>query len=293
MEKYSAECYSWFKLIHIPELNTSFLEKLYWLICENKLTIIELFSLSYFEFEDFFSTSLSSEECKSIFNKIQTLNKQDLHQAFENIWENTYLIPWLNKNYPKKIRECLKEKAPVLFFARGHLPLVNNPNILIIGETEISDLIIKRTWSICTRLTTAGFNILSSEEWGTALHAHKSALRTDGTITCILSDGFSDFTIRENRKKYSWQINSLFLSASLPHTKTKSINSLKLMAAWAEAVIFISPQFSKDTKYQEIYNFSKTYSIPLFVYSTEKMSPFISFNDVISKKLLSIFSDFT
>lgn len=247
MSTFSGECYSWYKFLFLKDLSAPIVSKIYQLICEKKLTMIELFYLSQVELIDLFCVVSFPEDIKLLFHDLRRVNDLDLREEFELIWETCFIIPWISKDYPRNIKKRLGVHAPPVFFARGHLPIMNKPTIAVLGAEKINSQEIKLTWRISTYLTRKGFNILSDHTWGVAEHAHKSALRADGTTTGVLTCGFENFRVRKNIQSFGWEINSLFISPFFYKTtsskKNKNFRRLITMA-WADAVVVIKSDFN-------------------------------------------------
>lgn len=273
MEKYSAECYSWFKFIYVKGLTSELKAGIYLAICENKLTMIELFYLSNFELNILFSTLGTPSYYRTIFQEFQRVNKLNLRKEFEKIWKSTFLIPWTHPNYPQKIKKRLGVDAPPLFFGKGHLPLINNPTISILGDEEVSSKIIKTTWRMSSYFARNGYNILSNHNWGVAEHAHKSALRADGTTTGILPHGFDDFSVRTNIQNFGWEFNTLFLTPfknEISPTTANKIKACQLITAWSDALVIIESRHLHLKKkiyppYESAIDFALENNIPVLL----------------------------
>lgn len=290
MKQHSAEYLAWYKLLYVQELSTTAKKLIYKAICEKKITIEELFVISEYEFYEFFPTFGKGELDNLKYQNFQATHTKEIQKRFEYLWDDTFFIPLNHPFYPQRIKQRLKADAPPAFFGRGHLPLVNNPNIAVLGSDDASPNEIKLTWRLCTHFARCGYNVLSNHSWGISEHAHKSALIADGTTTSILACGFYDFWVRKAIQVHSYEINSFFLSAVLP----EEISSLKkyeerarLIVAWSEAVVIVKSNFFKDQKTDAHGNiaaavFALENNIPVFLPSKKIINTYSSGNFEIS-----------
>ncbi len=290
MKQHSAEYLAWYKFLYVQGLNTAARKLIYQAICEKNITIEELFVISEYEFYEFFP-AFGKDEFKDLkYQNFQETHTKEIQKRFEHLWEDTFFIPLNHPCYPQRIKQRLKADAPPAFFGRGHLPLVNNLNIAVLGSDEASPEEIRLTWRLCTHFVRCGYNVLSNHSWGISEHAHKSALIADGTTTSILAGGFYDFWVRKGIQVHGYEINSFFLSAVLPEEISsikKYEERAKLLAAWSEAVVVVKSNFFKDQKTDAHGNiaaalFALENNIPVFLPSKKILSPYSSGNLEIS-----------
>lgn len=269
----SAEYLAWFRFLHTEGLTPTARELIYRKICEKKITIAELFVISEFEFYELFPAFGTGELEHLTYQNFQATQTESIRKQFEDLYDDTFFIPYTHPCYPQRIKERLQAAAPSAFFARGHLPLVNNPSIAVLGSEEINAEEIKLTWRLCTYFARCGYNVISNHTWGVAEHAHKSALIADGTTVGIVPCGLSDFVVRTSIRKFGYEINSLWLSA-LPNERMSDAESInehtKLIAAWSEAVIIVKSDHFKDQNtnargLNEAGRFALDNGIPVFV----------------------------
>lgn len=249
MEQHSAEYFAWYKFLHVQGLNTAARKMIYQAICEKKITVEELFVISEYEFYEFFPAFGKEDLAHLKYQNFQATHTKEIQKRFEYLWEDTFFIPLNHPSYPQRIKQRLKADAPPAFFGRGHLPLVNNLNIAVLGSDEATPEEIKLTWRLCTHFARAGYNVLSSHSWGISEHAHKSALVADGTTTSIIAGGFCDFWVRKGIQVHGYEFNSFFLSAVLPEETSspkKYKQRAKLIAAWSEALVVVKSNCYKD-----------------------------------------------
>lgn len=251
MKQHSAEYFAWYKFLYVQGLTTAARKVIYRAICEKKITIEELFVISEYEFYEFFPTFGKGNLTHLTYQNFQATNTKKIQKRFEYLWEDTFFIPLNHPCYPQRIKQRLKADAPPAFFGRGHLPLVNNRNIAVLGSDDASPAEIKLTWRLCTHFARCGYNVLSNHSWGISEHAHKSSLIADGTTTSVLACGFYDFCVRKGIQAKGYEINSFFLSAVLPEESSspeKYVQRAKLIAAWSEAVVVVKSDYFKDEK---------------------------------------------
>jgi len=291
MKQHSVEYLAWYKFLYVQGLTPTARKLIYQAICEKKITIEELFIISEFEFYEFFP-SFGKGEFKDLkYQNFQATHTKEIQKRFEYLWEDTFFIPFNHPSYPQRIKQRFGAAAPPAFFGRGHLPLVNNLNIAVLGSDDANEEEIKLTWRLCTHFVRCGFNVLSNHSWGISEHAHKSALIADGTTTAILAGGFYDFWVRKRIQVHGYEINSFFLSAVLPE-EISSISKYearaKLIAAWSEAVVIVKSDFFKDQKTDAHGNigaalFALEKNIPVFLPSKKILSSYSSGNFEISR----------
>jgi len=251
MKQHSAEYFAWYKFLHVQGLNTTAREIIYQAICEKRITIEELFVLSEYEFYEYFPSFGKGVFQNLTYKNFQVTHTREIQKRFEYLWEDTFFIPLNHPCYPQRIKQRLKANAPPAFFGRGHLPLVNNQNIAVLGSDDATPEEIKLTWRLCTHFARCGYNVLSSHSWGISEHAHKSALIADGTTTSIIASGFHDFWVRKNIQVHGYEFNSFFLSAVLPEETSspeKYEQRAKLIAAWSECIVVVKSNYFQDEK---------------------------------------------
>ena len=290
MKQHSAEYLAWYKFLYVQGLTTAARKLIYQAICEKKITIEELFIISEYEFYEFFPAFGKGEFKDLKYQNFQATHTKEIQKRFEYLWEDTFFIPLNHPSYPQRIKQRLGAAAPPAFFGRGHLPLVNNRNIAVLGSDDANSEEIKLTWRLCTHFVRRGYNVLSNHSWGISEHAHKSALIADGTITSVLATGFYDFWVRNAIQIHGYEINSFFLTAVLPE-EISSIEKYeersKLIAAWSEAVVVVKSNFFKDQKTDAHGNIAAAHfalenNIPVFLPSKKVLSSYSSGNFEIS-----------
>ena len=285
--KTTTEQYSWYKFARIVEGNLTVRQIVYAAIRAKKITIEDLFILSAIEFQEIFPQLGKGEFADFSQTHFQIMNAAGWYKEFQNFRDDLKIVPVTSPFYPKKIKQRMGLAAPPILYCIGHLPLLNAKNISIIGSEEIGKKEISLIWQLATYFARMGYNVTSTHSAGVGEHAHKAALRVDGTTSAVLPNGLGGFDVRVFIREYGWEYNSVFVSPFLPNksTTTTAISRRNaLTAAWSDAIVVITSDRNHDpTKMTsnavEIGLTALTKNIPVFVPPAEQIS-FVSFGNV-------------
>lgn len=128
----------------------------------------------------------------------------------------------VDKNFPDKVfKDCKKEKVkiltiesdnfperllnipspPLVLFFRGNFPDIDNePTFCIVGPRSVSKFGAKAAYSLSSRLSRAGFIIVSGGALGCDSYAHKGALKYGGKTIAVLGCGIGAKYLMDNEK---------------------------------------------------------------------------------------------
>lgn len=277
--------YSWYMISNAPGFGAKSIHYIYKKLREKEKSINDLFNIDANELPSWFPEIGRGKFRKADFSRLLELDRNDkLYSNFEKLTSDGVTIIALDDDkYPKSVLQNLGDNAPPILYCKGHLPLLNQKGVSIVGARDVGDSEIEITKGIAEKLAENGFNVISGYAKGVDTSAHIGALKAcDGKTTMILSFGVNHIKIkRELKDLINWKKNALLVSQFAPHEKFSSYNAMtrnKLVCAMSKAIVVIKsgPERDSSGKMSGTFNAGKSalnMKIPVFVLSPQVLNP--------------------
>lgn len=168
---------------------------------EKRLTIDEFFNLTSQQWKDLFT--LSDRDIEDLnAAKSELPNNAFLTESLLN--EGYELIPVISPEYPKTLKENLKNSAPVVLYLKGNKQILQERSVAIVGSRDASDISLQFTDNIA-RLASQEYKVVvSGFAKGVDKQALDSAIKYKGQSIIVLPQGI--MTFHAGFKKYYKQI---------------------------------------------------------------------------------------
>lgn len=150
-----------------------------------------------------FTADRSEREKSGAFTRaeLDKMDKLPLSKAQEilNKCRNLGIVPVGigEQGFPACLAEI--ENPPLVIYVKGRSPdFDSTPAICIVGPRNVSDFGKRAAFSLASRLSRAGFIIVSGGAVGSDTYAHSGALRFDGVTALVMGCGINCDYLKEN-----------------------------------------------------------------------------------------------
>ena len=154
------------------------------------------------------TNKLLDKDSKSIINalteaeriKFEEVDKNFPDKVFKDCKkENVKILTIESDNFPERLLNI--PSPPLVLFYRGNFPDIDNePAFCIVGPRSVSKFGAKAAYSLSSRLSRAGFTIVSGGALGCDSYAHKGALKYGGKTIAVLGCGIGAKYLMDNEK---------------------------------------------------------------------------------------------
>ena len=159
-----------------------------------------------------------------------------------------YLLFKFDNDYPKKIKEKLKNKRPPIFFACGSRKLLNSPSIAVIGSRNTSPENLAFSRKVGNLAAQNGFSIVSGVAKGVDEEAMLGALENDGTAIGFIADSFTNKITSSKYRRHIRKKNLLILSVVNPDASFNVGNAMqrnKYIYCFSEKALVVDSTYNK------------------------------------------------
>ncbi len=132
-----------------------------------------------------------------------------------------------SKDYPKYLKNMLKEKCPPILFVKGNKALLNTVGVGFCGSRNVSGKGIKITKNCVEQLIEHDSTIVSGYAKGTDLAAHVKALESGGNTIFVLAEGILRLKIKKEIFQFMNTNNFVFVSQFMPNVTWNAGNAMK------------------------------------------------------------------
>lgn len=268
--------YLWFRLFNTKGLGIKSLHKIYNVLTQQNMSVVDLFKLDSERFHSIFSSHNKGKFSSINYDNITSNDESKIYFYYQKIKEDGFKIISLeHEEYPQNVKEKMQDDSPPILFCKGYIPLLNTLGISIVGSRDVDEFAVLLTKSIAGSLALKGYNVTSGYAKGVDTNAHLGALENEGTTTAILSYGINYLSIRKEFRQLDWERNTLFVTQFAPYEKFSGRNAMarnKLVCSMSKAVVVIAsgPEIDSSGKMSGTFDAGKTallMNIPLFVLS--------------------------
>ena len=158
---------------------------------------------------DVLQTIDGMNDCADIVNKVHPgYDENDIRQAMisaEHKYKNLancsdiHVITVFDEDYPKKLYD-LKNKKPVILYAKGQLKILNDQGISVIGTRAPSPLTYEFGPVFVNEIVKSRYVVVSGLALGCDTIAHENTLLKKGMTVAVLPSGINNIYPETNKK---------------------------------------------------------------------------------------------
>lgn len=184
-----------------------------------KLALVERFGL-----ETLFSSTIDLSNSGLSKPQLSAIQCPDWDKINKIIYDseqcNSYVIHYDAPQYPQLLKEIYD--PPLVFFARGNIDLLQQPQIAIVGSRNASVSGREVALKIAGELTQS-FVVTSGLALGIDAHAHQGALQSEGLTIAVVATGLNIVYPARHKtlQKNILQNKGLIISEFVPDTAPK------------------------------------------------------------------------
>ena len=211
------------------------------------------------QLKEYFNNYTPSETLKEIFSQPALFSSKEPLAELQNEVElflktslknelNSFLIV-TNKNfqYPESLN---KAQIPIgLFYYKGHLDILKNNCISVVGTRKPSEEGIKKAEKISKELVDNGFTIVSGLAAGIDTIAHETAIANNGDTIGVIGTPINEYYPKQNKELQDKIAKDFLLMSQVPfykyakepftHRKFHFPKRNKIMASISKATIIV------------------------------------------------------
>lgn len=158
--------------------------------------------------------------------------------------EDIEVLNYFEDSYPPRIKETLKDKSPVLLYARGNLALLRLPAIGISGSRQVSEAGLRFTRACAEEVSRQGVVVVSGHAIGVDQAAEQAIIESGGSVIVVYAMGLFRTNLGESASTTSDMSRALVLSEFHPMMTWNVGNAMqrnKTICGLSDALIIIEP----------------------------------------------------
>ena len=196
-----------------------------------------------------------------------------ISQAIER-WQARaiWVLSRADSEYPKRIKNRLKEDSPVVLYGCGQLGLVEAGGLAVIGSRHVDQTLVDYSEAVGRQCAAVKKNIVSGGAQGIDRAAVRGALEAGGRATAVLADSLERGAL--NRENRNWLIENQLVLLS-PYDPSAGFNvghamqRNKVIYALADAALVVNAEYEKGGTWAgATEQLQKFRFVPVFVRST-------------------------
>ncbi|MCK4260204.1 MAG: DNA-protecting protein DprA [Halanaerobiales bacterium] len=179
-----------------------------------------------------------------------------------------WILTRAEETYPKRLKQLLKFKSPVILFGAGDKKLLNADGVAIVGSRDVDEKGTHFAEILAKKCTKEGLTVISGGARGVDSIAQESAISEGGKVISILSHGMEANIKKRYYREGILSGNILILSAELPRSRFKvysAMNRNKYIYALSKFAVVISSSLEKGGTWTGAMEDLKERWVPLFV----------------------------
>jgi len=187
--------------------------------------------------------TLSSSFATERLNQLLSRGFQ-LSQAVEH-WANRSIsvIGRADASYPRRFKQRLKRDAPPLLYACGHLELLKDPALAVVGSRETPEALLQQAEAVGVLAAAAEVVIASAAARGVDEAAMVGSLAAGGCAIGVVADNLERESARPLWRQALLEGRLLLLSSAPPNARFqvwRAMGRNKLIYALADAALVVS-----------------------------------------------------
>ena len=172
-----------------------------------------------------------------------------LSQAIER-WDSRsiWVISRADADYPKRLKERLKDKAPTILFGSGDNALLELGGLAIVGSRNVEEKLIEYTENIGRLAAKAHQVVISGGARGIDRAAMFSSLQCGGRVIGILADNLERLALARDTREYLMDNKLVLISPYDPAVGFDVGNAMqrnKIIYALADAALVVNSDYEK------------------------------------------------
>ncbi|MDO8578643.1 MAG: DNA-processing protein DprA, partial [Dehalococcoidales bacterium] len=126
-----------------------------------------------------------------------------LSQAIER-WQtrSIWVISRADPNFPKRLKERLKDKAPAVLYGIGDETILETGGLAIVGSRDVDEILINYTESIGRLAARAHKTVVSGGARGIDKAAMFGALQAGGRVIGVIADSLERLSLASDCREY-------------------------------------------------------------------------------------------
>jgi len=197
-----------------------------------------------------------------------------LSQAIER-WQARaiWVVSRADANYPQKLKDRLRAKAPALLYGCGSIDLLGNGDIAVVGSRDVDENLIHRTMRIGDLSARAHKVIVCGGAKGIDQAAMDGALQGGGNAIGVLTDSLEKSALKQEYRDYLKDGRLVLISPYDPNAGFNVGHAMqrnKVIYGLAEIALVMSSDFEKGGTWAgAIEQLDRLSLVPVFVRAEE------------------------
>lgn len=167
-----------------------------------------------------------------------------------NQWQDRsiWVISRADPDYPRRIKNRLREDAPPVLYGCGNLSVSNTEGLAVVGSREVNELLVNYTKEVAQLSAKAGKTIFSGGARGIDQAAMNGALGATGKAVGVLADSLEKTVLNRAYRDALIEGHLLLLSPYDPKAGFNvgnAMNRNKLIYALADAALIVNSDLNK------------------------------------------------
>lgn len=196
-----------------------------------------------------------------------------LTQAIER-WHSRaiWVVSRADQEYPKKIKNRLKEDSPAVLYGCGEPRLLDSGGLAIIGSRHVEQALIEYTESIGQQCAVAKKSVISGGAQGIDRAGMRGALEAGGRTIGVLAENLERAALNRENRNWLMEEKLVLISAYDPGAGFNVGHAMqrnKLIYALADAALVVNAEFEKGGTWAgATEQLQKLRFVPVYVRST-------------------------
>ncbi|MBA1264205.1 DNA-processing protein DprA [Stutzerimonas stutzeri] len=170
-------------------------------------------------------------------------------------------------DYPKLLKQRLRNSAPAVLFGCGNARLLNQSGICVVGARKADDADLGYASALGERIASAGFSVVSGGARGVDEAAMLGGLKREGTVIGVMADSLLSAAMASKWRQGLMSNNLVLVSPFYPEAGFSSGNAMarnKYIYCLSQAAVVVRSDTKGGTWNGAIENLKKAW-VPLWV----------------------------
>ena len=143
-------------------------------------------------------------------------------------WQNAgiWVITRADKEYPQKLKQDLKHKAPPILYGAGEKKILRTKGIAIIGSRNVSEDDLKFTFALGKKLAYSGYSVVSGGARGVDEASMMGSINAGGTTIGVVADSLMQKVLSRKYRDALIQGNLVLISPYYPEARFNVGNAM-------------------------------------------------------------------
>ncbi|MDH0442992.1 DNA-protecting protein DprA [Stutzerimonas stutzeri] len=170
-------------------------------------------------------------------------------------------------DYPKLLKQRLRNSAPAVLFGCGNARLLNQSGICVVGARKADDADLGYARALGERIASAGFSVVSGGARGVDEVAMLGGLKREGTVIGVMADSLLSAAMASKWRQGLMSNNLVLVSPFYPEAGFSTGNAMarnKYIYCLSQAAVVVRSDTKGGTWNGAIENLKKAW-VPLWV----------------------------